>query len=190
RVREEAAIAERARPEFHPPLKPSDDRPARYHPRDAGQQFFIRQRLEFQTGFEQSLGAFLIAEARAPVSVVHLEDASIFQNGVVRQKSRAERTARVAGHWLNEDPLERGFIDDPSIHHRIERDAARQAQVLFRGLFMQPFEQIEYDVFQCLLRAGRDVLVTFIYRFAGMPRRAQGFEYLVAELIALGKVMI
>src|SRR5262245_48347312 len=108
----------------------------------------------------------------------------------MRQKGRAERTTGVAGGGLNEDPLERRFIDDPPIHYRIESDAARQAQVLFARLSMQSFEQIENDVFKRLLRARRNVLVAFIYRLAGTARRAQGFERLVAELIPFGQVMI
>ena len=109
---------------------------------------------------------------------------------MVDQVCRSERTTRIAGRGLDEEAFERRLEHDAAVHHRVERDAARQTEILFTGFFVQTVQQVKHRVFEHSLRACRDVLMTAGYFLVFLPSRTELSRDLFAELIALGQMVI
>jgi hypothetical protein len=140
-------------------LEPSNDRTIREETRHSGQHLVIRERLERDRGSIERRGTFVRVEGGSEVCVPHLEAPGIAKEPVVGQERGSQGTARIASNRLHENVAERRFGDDPTVHHRIERDAAGQAEIFLPGLLVQRSEQMEDDVLEHDLCAGGYVLM-------------------------------
>ena len=105
-------------------------------------------------------------------------------------KRRAQTSARVARRRLHEEVLERRFVKNASVHHRIERHAARHTKVFLVGHLLDFLDQIDRRVFQNLLRAGGDIPMMLGQLFARQTRFADFFDNRVGKLIMLCQMMI
>ena len=135
RVGEDAATAERSRPELGGALKPADDAAGRQHLGDHAAQFIIALVThERHAGVPQRSGTLVFgvrrAEQRAALAVRRRGGARLVQQAVRDVQGAAKRAARVAGGRLRPDFRERSFLRQAGVGDAVEGHAAGQAQSL------------------------------------------------------------
>src|SRR5262249_22924215 len=136
RIRDDAAVAERARAPLHPPLIPADD-PA---VRDLGggppiETRFVAPALppaalpsDLRAPGCHLRRALRVVERGTPVAVAHHEVARLAARAVPRMQRGAEGRAVVAGGRLDEDVAKIGALADLAVGHAVHRAAAGEAQ--------------------------------------------------------------
>ena len=105
-----------------------------------------------------------------------LEDvgARLPHHGVPEPVAAAQGRARVVGGGLDHDLVEDPFEQDPAVHHRVEADAAGQADLVEPGRLGGASGPGAGRPPRCALQGGGDVLVVLGQLALGVARRAEG----------------
>ena len=140
RVRQQAAIAERARPELGSPLKPADhtlfgEKSCRLA---ADVRRWRRRGLDANQKSRRGVFDIPIGVTSAEIGMIHDEATALLQDFQIAVISAADCNAVIAGRRLNPDILESGLQRYPAIGHAVQRDAAGHAQISGAGGFAQP----------------------------------------------------
>ena len=153
RVGQQAAVAQRARPELAAPLEPGDDAVGGQRLGHRGGDVvgaLVDHPGAVEPGRQRVVVPFP-AERRGP----HRRDVLPESGGRVQR--RAQRGARVPGGRLDPDLLERPLAQQPGVGHAVERDAARHRQTALAGLAVQPASEVEQHVLDGPLDRGGEV---------------------------------
>ncbi len=174
-------MAERARPELHAALEPADDvarvEPLRHEP----EELVVGQALGFEAGRGDRRRARLVVEARARVGVAHDERARPAELAVPDVVGGADRGAGVADGGWGVEALDLGLAQEPPVRDRVERDAAREAEVAEARALEEPRDQVEVDLLEALLQRGGDVHVPLLDRIARLAGRPERLDEPVGE---------
>ncbi len=130
RVGDDRAVAERARAELHAALEPADDVARRDPLGDGREERVVVEPLRRRARPRRARPAISSSRVLGPgVGVRHDEAARRAERLVPDVVRRADRGAGVAGGGLDVELLERRLRADAAVRDRVERDAARQAEV-------------------------------------------------------------
>ena len=177
RVGEDAAIAQRARPEFRAALHPSDHRAAGEERR--GHRARIVDALgldERRPAGEGRANCLAVTKVAADEEVREDRWRDVRPIGTMRVERGADRGTGVVRGGMHEHPLEQTGPEDFSVHRRVVRHAARQAEVRLSGRSGEVPQHVEHDRLERLLQGGREVLVDLGEWFVILPRREDGVQ--------------
>ena len=178
RIAEDAARAERARPELHPALEPADDLLRFQQIGDARRRVGVARRRDGTSrrrgrGTRRSRSDENAGPRKLPCwRSIEPVCPRLVEQLVPDEQRRAQRAAGVAGRRLNPDVVERPLAQQPAVGHAVERHAAGQHQTRHARLAEQLPADREHRVFGHRLDARRQVHVPLLDVRFGMPRRA------------------
>src|SRR5262249_51853692 len=145
RVRQNAAVSQRAGPELRAPLEPSEYVALRQQPGGVGANVVAVCPVRFEAGGpsveRRALGVFRVGDAQ--VGIAHHKSARPLQDLEMAVVGAADGNAVIARSRLNPDVVESGLVDDPAIADAVEADTARDAQVPGAGRLAQPSGPVE-----------------------------------------------
>ena len=135
RIGHDASVAQGARSELQPSLKPSYNLAVGDPRRRLACDLFIAQFHDPVSGIRnfftvQSLTDLLVRKLRSPISVVHFERPGAAQDLMVDVECGPDGQACVARGGRDIDFLERRPVEDLAVGHAIERHAAGHTQFL------------------------------------------------------------
>ena len=141
-VAQDRARAERARPELHASLEPADRLLLDQRVHGEIDHVIVGDDVEHRAGAAEPALDLALREGRAEIRAVHavaraVRLARLVLEQVVGGERRADRPAGIARRRLDPDPLEPAIAQDPAVGDAVERDAARQTQVLLPALARQ-----------------------------------------------------
>ena len=183
RVGDDRAVAERARPELHPPLEPADDVAGGDAFRDCGVEVVVHASRR-EPGRSQRSRAFRVRVLRPRVRVLHDEVARPTEHLVPDEIRGADGDAVVARGGLDVQLVERRLSADPTVRDRVERDAAREAEVGERRSPLRDADRVQIRLFEDGLERACDVLVVPRQLIAGRAGAARTRPRVVASTAA------
>ena len=160
RIGQQAAIAERARPEFGRPLKPADHLLV-------GQQFCgiaadvvaaYRTDLDAHQRLLLRVDDLVLAVGAAGVGVLHHGGTALLQHFQPAVIGAADRNPVVAGRRLDPHILEAAFARDPAVGHAVQRHAAGDAEVFRSRRLAQPARPRQQHILSVILYPPGEVL--------------------------------
>src|SRR5438552_13310141 len=102
---------------------------------------------------------------RAPCSYFLCACSFVPQVAMPDCQSDSQRSARVAGSWLNPDVFKRSFAQDASIADTVQRDATGHAKPLQAGFLVNVSCHLQHHFFSDLLNASSKI--HFALRYVG-----------------------
>src|SRR6266404_5558476 len=117
RIDYDRSIAERARPELHPPLEPPDNQTAGDIARGAPCRFLISQGFVFQAAAIEFRADLAVAKLRSGVRSLHHFNARLSQQLIPNLITDSQRCAAVARRGLHKHPLKGSVEQNLSVHH-------------------------------------------------------------------------
>src|SRR5258708_37494268 len=117
RIDYDRSIAERARPEFHPPLKPTDNQALSYVARRAPGHVLIGQSFVWQADAIKFCANLCLAKLRSGVRGLHYFDARLPKQLMPDLITNSQRGAAVACRRLHKHASKRSVEQNLSIHH-------------------------------------------------------------------------
>ncbi len=165
---QDAAMAQRARPEFERAVDPADNLVGRER---------IGDFLDHQPASARRNSIFLrdpkqgrFVGFRPPIRMVGHGPVRLAEQDAVGIERRAQRAARIARRGRHEHlPVARS-VEDARIGDAVERDPAAQAQIAHSGLALQVGRDPDHHLFQQGLRAGGDVGEALAFRALEVDR--------------------
>ena len=184
RIDDDRAVAERARAELHPALEPADDVAVGDPPGDVVEELRVVHPLGLEArGADRGLGLG-VGELRAGVRVLHHEPARLAELLVPDVVRGADRDPGVAGRRLHVHALELGLRADAPVRDGVQRDAAREAEVLRAGAPVRGADEVEVRLLEHRLERRGDVLVVLRQLGARLARRPERLLHPVGEQAA------
>src|SRR5580704_13335448 len=83
--------------------------------------------------------------------------------------SGSDREARIARRRLHENLFERSAVENLSVRHAIEGDAAGQTHGFQSSAFGQLFQHAQIDLFEPRLQGSSEISVPLFERLLGFP---------------------
>ena len=166
---------ERARTELHAALEPADRLLVRKGARGLLNQLLVAQDLEARPHGLEPSGDIVGGEGRPEIRTTHGVLAAIRTRRtcceVIGRERCPDRAARVARRRLDPDVVELAVAQHLAVRHAIERDAAREAEVLLPGLYRKRARQAQHDLLGDGLDRRREIHLALGQQVLGLARR-------------------
>ncbi len=166
-IREDASVAERARPDLHSSLEPADDVAFRNQARRDGHDVVVLRAHELAVA--DQLADVVVRVLRAQVGIIVHVRSRLVQQDAVRVQGCPNGGAVVTRGGHHVDIVESGFPQDSAVHDTVERHAPGNDEVLAPGSLAHNGTQIKRAFLQNHLKRCCDVLVV-VLEFRALPR--------------------